>query len=795
MNSEFPPLVLPAPQVMVRRKEKPRYVPLPQEILVRRQEIARRLEEQITPLSENLRQLSDEERRTVFYKIEHEGIPSLVGTKLKPIAEPTATITLAIPRSDNLDDLIGKINEFGTGQEKLGHVPNERLVVALKTIAVGDPKDRLSQALYEQYDKIINQDWIVCEIEILSLANGSNQQRKELEQIRGSLESAFANGTRGNFFEHEDIRGTCRAVIRCTGSLFRDLVEGREWQTRISWFDARPEFETFHSILRDFSFQDLGPIQIPSDHAPVVCVVDTGVTSGNPFLQPVTKPELLKSFLKHSPENPYDEFGHGSGVASLVSYYALNLDRGASNVPKVWIASARVLDENNEGEEDRLFSLVLSEVVDFFVPLGVRVFNLSVNIKNRKWNAEAKRTVPRRSWIARSIDRLSREHDIVFVVSTGNIPPDHVRAYLEQGSAYPDYLHGAEASILDPGQAALALTVGAISPGTLVVGRVGEVTAIAQESQPAPFTRSGPGISREVKPEVVDYGGNYVQYNGSSIVSTNPGTDVMMASHQLTPALIHNSGTSFAAPRVAHKLALVLADLQSLGMNAISAPLLKAFLVNSTQTTRSGEFMKWLYVVGYGFPDADAATYCGPYSAILCFQGTLQPDSVAYFDIPVPAILSTADNGTKRLTVTVAHAPEVQRWGLERYLGTTLKWRLFRGDVTKDAIIRYMSAEDDEDETNGQQIDRPGELKGALGITIRSRGTIQHDVFEWTRHQDDYSADTYTLAVAAYEKWGRNNPEPVPYAVVVRIEETTQTAEIYSAIQNILARIETRVRV
>src|SRR5450756_1890977 len=80
--------------------------------------------------------------------------------------------------------------------------------------------------------------------------------------------------------------------------------------------------------------------------------------------------------------------------------YALNLDRGASNVPKVWIASARVLDENNEGEEDRLFSLVLSEVVDFFVPLGVRVFNLSVNIKNRKWNAEAKRTVPRRSWIA-----------------------------------------------------------------------------------------------------------------------------------------------------------------------------------------------------------------------------------------------------------------------------------------------------------------------------------------------------------------------------------------------------------
>ncbi len=795
MNSEFPPLVLPAPQIAVRRKEPPRYVPLPQEVLIRRQEIARRLEEQIKPLSDNLRQLSDEERRAVFYKIEHDGIPSLVGTKLKPIAEPTTTITLAVPRSDNLDGLLGKINDFGTGQEKRGHLPNEKLVVTLKTIAVGDSKDRLSQALYEEYNKIINQDWVVCEIEMLSLANGKNQKRKELEQIRCSLESAFANGTKGNFFEHEEIHGTCRAVIRCTGSLFRDLVEGKEWQTKISWFDARPEFETFNSILRDFSFQNLGPIQIPSDHAPVVCVVDTGVTSGNPFLQPVTKPELLKSFLKHSPENPYDEFGHGSGVASLVSYYALNLERGASNVPKVWIASARVLNENNEGEEERLFSAVLSEVVDFFVPHGVRIFNLSVNVKNRKWNAEAKRTVPRRSWIARSIDRLSREHDIVFVVTTGNIPPDHVRAYLEQGAPYPDYLHDSEASILDPGQAALALTVGAISPGTLVVGRVGEVRALAQENQPAPFTRSGPGINREIKPEVVEYGGNYVQDNGSLIVHKNPGTNVMMASHQLTPALIHDSGTSFAAPRVAHKLALILADLQSLGMNAISAPLLKAFLVNSTQTTHSDEFKKWLYVAGYGFPNADAATYSDPYSTILYFQGTLQPDSVAYFDIPVPAILSTADSGTKRLTVTVAHAPEVQRWGLERYLGATLKWRLFRGDVTKETIINYMSAEDDEEEANGQQIERPGELKGALGITIRSRGTIQHDVFDWTRHQDNYSADTYTLAVAAYEKWGRNNPAAVPYAVVVRIEETTHTAKIYNAIQIILAQIETKVRV
>jgi len=66
---------------------------------------------------------------------------------------------------------------------------------------------------------------------------------------------------------------------------------------------------------------------------------------------------------------------------------------------------------------------------------------------------------------------------------------------------------------------------------------------------------------------------------------------------------------------------------------------------------------------------------------------------VAYLDIPVPVALTNTGDGTKRLTITLVHAPEVQRWGLERYLGTTMKWRLFRGDVSKEDIIAAMSIE------------------------------------------------------------------------------------------------------
>ncbi|MCF4969363.1 S8 family peptidase [Nostoc sp. CMAA1605] len=813
MNNDFPIFSLIQPEIVKRRSEKSRRLPpLPPEVLARRQEIAYILRNQIEPLANLLREMPDEERKSVFVKIKHQRPVKLIG--IKPVAEPTENITLAIiPEIDRLDNLLKKVEDFGTGDLNKGQAPNEYLA-AINQIQQGEPKDRLCQVFFEQYDELIKQEWIICEIEIMSLEKGRNQQRQELIAIRAELEQLLRQPPYGNIFEHEEIKGTCRAVIRCTGQVFQQLVEDKKWQTKIFWFDARPEFETFIQTYNNFNIQSLGQFISPPDNAPIVCIVDSGVTPGNPFLQPVVREDLVRSFLKSALDNPYDEHGHGSGVASLASYYALNGYPGSDNEGKVWIASARVLDHENSLEDERLFSKIIIEVVDTFAPLGVRIFNLSVGIINRKWNAEAKRTVPRRSWIARTIDRLSREKDIVFVISAGNILTNEIRYYWQDGITYPKYFVDEEASILDPAQSALSLTVGSLAATTLAAGNVATAMAIAEQKQPSPFTRCGPGISQEIKPELVELGGNYLIDENNSI-RTNLGTNIVMASNQITPALAHNSGTSFAAPRVVHKLAQILSDLQSLGLDYISAPLLKAFIVNSASYPEEPSFeyfrsemnsiqpKHWLNIVGYGMPDHNRATYCDPYSAILFFQGEIIPNTVAYFDIPVPVCLVEADRGTKRLTVTVVHAPEVQRWGLERYLGTTLKWRMFRGDVEREDIKKEMSLEEDElgfEDINNEisvdegEADSPKELRFQLGVTLRSRGTVQHDVFEWKIHRQEHSENFYTLAIAVYEKWGRENANPVPYAVVVRLEDTTQSAPIYAEVQNILAAIEAQTQ-
>ena len=78
----------------------------------------------------------------------------------------------------------------------------------------------------------------------------------------------FGGGVHGVFFEQEEIKGTCRAAIRCTGKLFKRLVEGDDWQMRITWFEARPEFETFFETVRNFSIDQLGAITAPRQMPP-----------------------------------------------------------------------------------------------------------------------------------------------------------------------------------------------------------------------------------------------------------------------------------------------------------------------------------------------------------------------------------------------------------------------------------------------------------------------------------------------------------------------------------------------
>ena len=119
-----------------------------------------------------------------------------------------------------------KLDRFEDAIPRKGVVPNSRLATAVESIQpLGQPTDRLSQELLENYAALIQQPQLVCEIELLSLLSGRTQQRNELQEFRRLLKTELDRDRVGAFFEHEEIKGTCRVVIRCTGQLFRHLVE------------------------------------------------------------------------------------------------------------------------------------------------------------------------------------------------------------------------------------------------------------------------------------------------------------------------------------------------------------------------------------------------------------------------------------------------------------------------------------------------------------------------------------------------------------------------------------------
>ncbi|MFM8479116.1 MAG: hypothetical protein ACKOEO_25290 [Planctomycetaceae bacterium] len=135
--------------------------------------------------------------------------------------------------------------------------------------------------------------------------------------------------------------------------------------------------------------------------------------------------------------------------------------------------------------------------------------------------------------------------------------------------------------------------------------------------------------------------------------------------------------------------------------------------------------------------------------------------------------------------VTVVHDPEVQRWGLESYFGIDFKWRMFWGDVSRETIRQKMSYTADE-ETDNEDGEKPqpvsaSELEFEHRITRRSRGSVQHDWFEWQNHKTEFSRSHYTLAITATSRWSRKTG-PTKFGLVIRIEDLGGTIPVYAAV-------------
>lgn len=470
--------------------------------------------------------------------------------------------------------------------------------------------------------------------------------------------------------------------------------------------------------------------------------------------------------------------------------------RSHSFVPTLTLYSARVLNNNLQFDDENLITTQMREAIEYFrSTYGCRVFNASLGDERLPYKGG--KVSP---W-ASILDTLARELDIVIVVSAGNYnhnvsPGSSSDAILQN---YPRYLLVDAARVIEPATGLIVLTVGALAHSDNVPpGSAGNNVAfrpIAQQDQPSPFTRCGPGLGDSIKPELCEIGGNQV-YDGQIQRTRNVRecSVVSMNRQYVQQLFTTDTGTSFAAPKVAHIAAQLYWTFPDASANLIRA-LLAASAIVPEQASSLMEPLGTdavLRVCGYGRPSLLLAQTSDEARVVLYAQSQLDLDKFHIYELPIPDEF-LQERGTRSITVTLAYDPPVRHTRFD-YLGVKMSYRLIRGKTADEVAAAFESRSSDEDPVDSITSSSSFCCNMKPSSTQREGGTLQRGTFTMRQKPRSDYGDTYYLVVRCEKKWAREEHAPQRYSVVVVMQHSAQI-NLYNTIrERLVARLRVRPR-
>ena len=566
----------------------------------------------------------------------------------------------------------------------------------------------------------------------------------------------------------------------------------------------------------------------PDPGAPAVCVIDSGIQEAHLLLHPAIDQATSRCFLPgHSPNDVGDQVrpgGHGTRVAGAVLYGEEVVKDGTPQLP-YWIQNARVLDQNNAMPVDLFPPQALRAVVRHFHqgPRQTRIFNHSINASGYC------RTRYMSAWAA-EVDALCASYDILLVQTAGNLYTSHgapflgVKEHVDAGRSYPSFLTEASARVANPAQSLQALTVGSVSYGALTDGDWS--TFAEAPGRPSAFSRSGFGIWGVIKPEVVEFGGDFVR-TGNTPADVQPGGRIAAACPELVRSTMYppgpaidrdEAGTSFAAPKVAR----IAATLQRLlpeqpallyrGLIAQSArwpswadDMLEELRRPDVTSERRDELVadvsRAIRFIGYGVPSEERATTNSDYRTTLITDGetAIRARECHVYQVPVPAALrAQADEFDVRVDVSLSYVAEPRRTrrNLRRYLSTWVDWKSSKlGEGIDTFRLRAMKDEAAEDAAPlpGQVFPWALHESATWGLvrdTKRSSGTLQKD---WAVVKSNMLPEQFCIAVVGHQGWSRDPDSAARYSLAVTFEVLGQEIPIYEPIRTAVLELQVQL--
>ena len=554
--------------------------------------------------------------------------------------------------------------------------------------------DRIGQRLKKHLDsgKTLGNDFFTVNIDVWY-----NGDQGTIHEIEAQIRSALGTGGSqllGDLFELQTLLLGRAKVNEFTLNVLLDLDV-------IACVDFPME-----TILHDYSglyAQDFTPVvhNDLDENAPLATVIDSGIFSGNPLLSAIIVGEEDFDFTENTAS---DLNGHGTGVAGIVVYgdFSHIFNENPIFKPLVRLCNGKVMHDDGQGNpvysKERRPEQIVKEAIEYFNEhYHCRVFNLSSGDLDYLYAGGRQLT-----W-AGMLDQLARDLDIVIIVSAGNQYPD-LPDFISRDDLCQkvrNQLLNPAHRLIDPATAALAVSVGSITRGATPDVRTG-ITAIAagNAGMMSVFTRAGKGVNGAVKPEFVDYGGNY------SVSQITRGTSRWRTNDRLMmePTTNHTNdksfrgwvGTSFAAPHVTHYAARLERLLEAQIDEAPSANLIRAMLASAACCP--DELRSWaedavdashvgiraqkaenrLRLIGYGKIDDEVlfSTADDPKHVTLFAEDELTLRSLHLYKIPVPTEFINV-KGAKRISIGFAYNPPT-RMSRKEYIANSLFVEVFR---------------------------------------------------------------------------------------------------------------------
>jgi len=654
-------------------------------------------------------------------------------------------------------------------------ITNRQVYYALHSMSGWTPDDRTGWSLKQE--GFPETESFYLDLELWPIED--NPKERQL------LLSRFESWLRDNDIESPDSvkqPGLTIYRVRCCHTQAERLLHHRD----VRIIDLPPRFGL---NLRHFGLDiqqfPISPSPLPN--APGVVVLDSGLATGHPLLGPAVGD--AQSFLPG--HMAADETGHGTHVAGIALYgdLAKSIDAG-SFIPELRLFSGRILDKDNEN--NGLIENHIENAVRYFVDqYSCRVFNLSFGDSRKPYLGGHVRG------LAYTLDRLSREFSILFIVSAGNVLPGQLDG-LGWKQGYPQYLVDDAWAIIDPATALNVLTVGSLARldasrnSQRFINDPAELP-IAKAEQPSPFTRHGPTVGGAIKPELVAFGGNWFlnARNAANNINDDGLGELSTSLNFVQGRLLGvKCGTSFAAPHIAHIAAKVLSEHPEASSNLIRALLVTHAAIPNASSDIFDDQESVRKVLGYGHVDVRALFKSLENEANLIAEGSIENKRHHFYELLIPEDFVSSGKRSREIVVSLAHTPLVRSTRVT-YKATRLDYRLITASDLDHAVKMFSKA------TSKENFENIPELPNAsVNRSIRSKGTVQSAMWQFKQFNRNSKLKTDKLFVVVTRNdypWGEvitNTAEEYSLIVCLRDRENQQ-AKLYSQIQS---RLQQRQR-